>query len=134
MTAGSEKPKLTVKQEKFAQAYIETGNASEAYRQAYNAEKSSPEAIWVNASKLLANAKVALRVAELQMQAQERHEVTVDMIRSEIDEARDMAKKDGKTSDMLTASRDKAKLYGLLVDKQQHTGNVKTEVAWVVPE
>ena len=134
MTAGSEKPKLTVKQEKFAQAYIETGNASEAYRQAYSAEKSSPEAIWVNASKLLANAKVALRVAELQMQAQERHEVTVDMIRSEIDEARDMAKKDGKTSDMLTASRDKAKLYGLLVDKQQHTGNVKTEVAWVVPE
>ena len=29
---------LTPKQEKFAQVYVECGNASEAYRQAYNAE------------------------------------------------------------------------------------------------
>ena len=30
--------KLTIKQEAFARAYVETGNASEAYRRAYNAE------------------------------------------------------------------------------------------------
>ena len=31
---------LTPKQEKFCQKYIEMGNASEAYRQAYNASKN----------------------------------------------------------------------------------------------
>ena len=33
--------KLTPKQEAFVLAYIETGNASEAYRRAYNAENMS---------------------------------------------------------------------------------------------
>jgi len=32
---------LTIKQEAFCQAYIETGNASEAYRTAYAADKIS---------------------------------------------------------------------------------------------
>ena len=37
--------KLTPKQEKFAQVYVETSNASEAYRQAYDALKMKPETI-----------------------------------------------------------------------------------------
>lgn len=36
---------LTQKQEAFALAYFETGNASEAYRRAYNAENMKPESI-----------------------------------------------------------------------------------------
>jgi phage terminase small subunit len=32
--------KLTPKQERFVQAYIETGNATEAYRQAYDAKNA----------------------------------------------------------------------------------------------
>ena len=39
--------KLTPKQERFCQVYIETGNASEAYRAAYNAEKMKPESVAV---------------------------------------------------------------------------------------
>lgn len=56
---------LTPKQEAFCLAYLETGNASEAYRRAYNASKMKPNSINVNASKLLADAKVALRLKEL---------------------------------------------------------------------
>jgi len=56
---------LTQKQEAFCLAYVETGNASEAYRRSYNAENSKPESINVNASKMLADAKVAQRVEEL---------------------------------------------------------------------
>lgn len=56
---------LTIKQEKFVLAYLETGNASEAYRRAYNCAKMSDKSVWENASKLLADAKVAPRVAEL---------------------------------------------------------------------
>ena len=37
--------KLTIKQEKFCNLYIELGNASEAYRQSYNCEKMKPESV-----------------------------------------------------------------------------------------
>ncbi len=58
--------KLTPKQEAFARAYVETGNASEAYRMAYPRAKNwKSEAVNVAASRLLANAKVSLRVEEL---------------------------------------------------------------------
>ena len=57
---------LTIKQEKFCNYYIETGNASEAYRRAYDCKNMSEKAIWENASKLLNNTKVAPRVKELQ--------------------------------------------------------------------
>jgi phage terminase small subunit len=40
---------LTVKQENFCLAYMETGNASEAYRRAYNAGKMKPAVINVKA-------------------------------------------------------------------------------------
>lgn len=48
---------LTIKQEAFCQAYIETGNASEAYRTAYAADKMKPEAVHVQACKLQDNPK-----------------------------------------------------------------------------
>jgi phage terminase small subunit len=70
--------KLTPKQEAFCKAYIETGNASEAYRRSYNAKNFSENALAVQASKTLKHPKVALRIAELQASHQKRHEVTVD--------------------------------------------------------
>jgi len=57
---------LTVKQEAFANAYIECGgDASAAYRLAYNAENMKPGSVWVSACRLLAEPKVKLRVDEL---------------------------------------------------------------------
>ena len=56
---------LTVKQEKFCIEYVKTGNKSEAYRLAYNAENMNDESINVNASKLSNTAKVLLRIEEL---------------------------------------------------------------------
>lgn len=62
--------RLTPKQEAFALAYVTLGNASEAYRSAYNCKPDAkPAAITVEASKLLSNPNVALRVAELQERA-----------------------------------------------------------------
>lgn len=61
---------LTPKQEAFALAYIETGNASEAYRRAYDVRPDTkPESVWVNASKILSDAKVSQRVSELATEA-----------------------------------------------------------------
>ena len=61
---------LTVKKEKFCQLYVELGNASEAYRQAYNS-KAKPESVHVNASKLLSEAMVSLRVKEIRKELEE---------------------------------------------------------------
>lgn len=61
--------KLTRKQEAFALAYIKTGNASAAYRTVYDAGNMAAPSINVAASRVLKNAKVALRVAELRAPA-----------------------------------------------------------------
>jgi len=44
---------LTPKQEKFCNLYLETGNASEAYRSSYSASRMKPETIHRRAKELL---------------------------------------------------------------------------------
>jgi len=75
---------LTVKQERFATAYIETGNASEAYRIAYDADGMTPASVHREAHAVLDNPKVASRVAALQAELRERHKVTADRIVEEL--------------------------------------------------
>lgn len=122
--------KLTPKQEAFAAAFIETSNASEAYRTAYDVgEDTKPESIWVNASKLLSDAKVAQRVAELQQEHRERHSVTVDSLTQELEEARLVATAEGQGAAMTSATMGKAKLHGLLVDKNEIKADLNVQVS-----
>ncbi|AIM40703.1 terminase small subunit [Idiomarinaceae phage 1N2-2] len=106
---------LTPKQEKFAQLYVETGNASEAYRVAYNSS-AKHESVNVNASKLLSSAKVALRVKELQNELRAAHRATMDDILAELEEARQLARDLQQPSAMNQSSLGKAKILGF--DKQ----------------
>ncbi|MBE0470616.1 MAG: terminase small subunit [Methyloprofundus sp.] len=62
---------LTPKQEKFAQLYVEMGNATQAYREAYDTE--SPDTVVnVDASRALKHPKISLRIAELQEAIEEK--------------------------------------------------------------
>lgn len=57
---------LTAKQEAFCRAYIETGNASEAYRRSYDVgADTKPETVWQEASRMMADPKVGARVEAL---------------------------------------------------------------------
>ena len=114
--------KITPKQENFCLAYIETGNASEAYRRSYNAEKMKPESIYVNSCKLLADAKVSQRVAELKAELIERHKVTADTIAEMLREDRAFARECETPGAAATATMGLAKLYGLLTEKAEITG------------
>ena len=114
-----DKIKLTPKQEKFCQVYIETGNASEAYRQAYNASRTKPEVVAVKASQMLANGKVAVRIDALRALHQKRHEITVDDLVKELEEARKLALETDKAAAAVQATMGKAKLLGLVVEKQE---------------
>ena len=66
---------LTIKQERFAQEYVVTGNASEAYRRAYDTH-GGPRTIEVKASRLLAHPKVSLRLAALRAMDSEHSSLT----------------------------------------------------------
>ena len=113
---------LTPKQEAFCQTYIETGNASEAYRRSYNASRMKPESINVNACKLLADAKISQRVAELKAEHAKRHDMTVDDIAAMLKEDREFAREMQTPAAAVSATMGLAKLYGHLRDKVEHTG------------
>lgn len=133
---------LTPKQEAFAQKYVELGNASEAYRQSYSPKRSTDKTIHEESCKLLADPKVATRVRELQDAARKRHELTVDDIIAELQEARDLAMQmnNPQVSAMVAASMGKAKILGFIKDKAEVSGpnggpvDMNLKVSFVKPD
>ena len=71
---------LTPKQEKFANLYVELGNASEAYRQAYNVTTDNLDTIKAKASKLLNQYNISTTIEKLQEEVKESHCITRDFI------------------------------------------------------
>ncbi len=75
--------KLTIKQEKYAQGLFMGLTQREAYKQAYDAENMSDEAIDVEACRLAQNPNVALRLEQLNNELRLRNMVTVERIVTE---------------------------------------------------
>lgn len=116
---------LTPKQEAFCHAYVETGNASEAYRRSYNAQNMKQEVIAVKACELLASGNVSVRVKELRGFHLERHKVTIDDLIAELEEARIAAVSVDRpqAAAMVAATMGKARILGLEApQKLEHTG------------
>jgi len=109
---------LTPKQEKFARAYVETVNASEAYRLAYDAERMKPETVNKRASELLTSGAITGRIGELQAEHRKQHDITVERITAMYLEDRELAHQLGNPSAAVSATTGLARLYGL--DKQVH--------------
>lgn len=112
---------MTPKQEQFARLYVETGNASEAYRQAYNADNMKPETVTNEAYKLLQDPDISAMVDDLKAEARQRHAVTVGDLLSELEQARAaaLAAPTPQSSAAVSATMGKAKMLGLLVDKAE---------------
>jgi phage terminase small subunit len=124
---------MTPKQEKFCQLYVELGNASEAYRQAYNAARMKSATINVKASQLLDQDKIAVRVAELKAHHAERHDMSVDEIAKMLKEDRDFARQCATPAAAVSATMGLAKLYGHLREKVEHTGKDGKDLPAVAP-
>jgi hypothetical protein len=105
-------------------AYIETGNASEAYRKAYNAGNMKPESINRKAKEVMDNVKVTARIKELREPVIKRHAITVDDLIRELEEARSLAlvAETVQASAAISATLGKAKLLGLDISKVEITG------------
>ncbi|WP_260291580.1 terminase small subunit [Proteus vulgaris] len=120
---------LTVKQEKFCQAYVEIGNASEAYRMAYATDKMKATSINSKAYELLNNGEVTVRVAQLQQEHRTKHDITVSDLLKELEEARQKAlsAETPQASAAVAATMGKARLTGLDKVVIDLTADVKVE-------
>lgn len=119
---------LTQKQENFCLAYIETGNASEAYRKAYNAAGSSEKSIWELASKMLDNPKVISRLEALREQAARRALLTLERHLEELATLRDEARAEGRYSAAIAAEIARGKAAGLYVEQSRTEGEIR--IVW----
>lgn len=103
------------KMEKFCLAYVETANAAESYRIAYNTENMATATIGREGYNTLQKPQVQARLEELRKKVMERHEITVDTLLAELEEARKAAlgAETPQTSAAVSATMGKAKLLGL---------------------
>lgn len=114
---------LTQKQEAFALAYIETGNASEAYRRAYDVKPGTKEStINRTAKELVDNPKIAARIAELRAPVVEKAGLTLEKHLDDLLRLRNMAVKDAKWSAAIQAEIARGKAAGLYVERTEVTG------------
>lgn len=122
---------VTEQQEKFCRVFVETGNASEAYRQAYKSDRKSANSVAVDASRLLDKPNVLLRIDQLRQVHAKRHNITVDSLVAELEEIKRIAleAETPQTSAAVSAVMGKAKLTGL--DKQvvEMTGVVNVAIS-----
>ena len=115
---------LTEKQEAFALAFLETGNAAEAYRRAYDVAPDAKDGwLYVEACQLLDNPKIALRLKELREQAERLSIYNLTQALTELEQAREIARVSVNPSAMVAATTGKIKLFGLdKPSKIEHTG------------
>lgn len=109
---------VTEQQEKFAQAFVETGNASESYRRSYNTKNMAVNTIAKRASEMLDNGAVAGRIASLRESHTKRHAITVDTLLEKLNKVYTvaLAAETPQSSAAVQAVMGQAKLLGL--DKQ----------------
>lgn len=121
---------VTVKQEKFCQVFVETGNATEAYRASYSTDNMKNETINEEASRLRNNRKISARIEEIRREHRLRHNITVDDLLDELEENRQVALTAGtpQVGAAVSATMGKAKILGLdkqIIDHQSTDGSMK---------
>lgn len=77
--------KLTIKRENFCNYYVETGNASEAYRRAFECKNMKDKTITEAASRLINDSNVNARIKELQGEIKKKSDITKEKILYELD-------------------------------------------------
>lgn len=104
------------KWEMFAQGLVEGKSADKAYQDAgYKANRG-------NCIRLKANESIVARVQELQISHVQRHNVTVDSLTNELEDARLSAMDGSRESAAISATMGKAKIHGIGAERHEHSG------------
>lgn len=127
-----EAKELTIKQQRFADLYIETGNATQSYIDAgYKATKR--EVAEANARKLLGNYSVKKYIEEKMEQLQQnsiasQEEVLQYLTKVMRGEEKDQFGLDASLQDRTKCAELLGKRYGTFVDKKEITGGYTVEL------
>jgi phage terminase small subunit len=117
---------LNIKQKKFADYYIETGNATASYlRAGYEAEGNAAE---VNASRLLRNAKVLEYIKERNEQLDV--EFIADITETKRFWTTVLRNENSDMKDRLKASEYIAKTNGAFIDKKELQGSFNNKIVF----
>ena len=115
--------KLTAKQEAFACAVASGMNQSDAYRSAFDVNETTKDSsVNVNASKLMADAKIAQRVKEIREPIARSARITLESHLDDLLDLRKAAVENNQFSAAISAEVARAKAAGIQVDKMQITG------------
>lgn len=128
--------KLTLKQETFCKEYISNGgNATQAYKKAYDCKKMKDKTINENASRLLKDSKVSARLEELKKPLQEKFEYSMEQSFKKFNELQELALKrisiagfpNPDVANAIKCEENKAKLMGLYAPDKQALTTAKGE-------
>lgn len=111
---------LTPKQENFCLAYLETGNASEAYRRAYDADGMTPESVNRKAKEVVDNVKIAARLEELRAPVREKALLTLESHLARLNELSRKAEEAEQFAPAITAETNRGKAAGLYTEKTEN--------------
>ena len=112
---------LTARQEAFCLRYLETGNASEAYRQTYKSTVMKPETVNRKAKELLDNGKITARLDELRAPVVEKAQLTLESHLTELDRLKTAAEGAGNITAAIRAEELRGKAAGLYMAKVEVT-------------
>jgi len=113
---------LTPKQEAFAHAVASGKTQADAYRHAFSATKMKAETVIQSASRLMADRKVAARVAELRKPVADATQMTLAGHLQRLADLSASAEKEGKYSAAVSAEIARGKASGLYVESVELTG------------
>jgi len=120
--------KATIRQKLFAQEYCSNGyNAAKAALAAGYSENNVRQC----ASALLKRDTVNREIEKFRRKIEKRHMITIDQLIEELEEARRvaLAAETPQSSAAISATMGKAKLHGLLVDKNEIKADLNVQVS-----
>lgn len=108
---------LTPKQFAFVRAILEGKTATDAYRQAYDAQNMADDTIWAEASRLRHDRKVAAWVSAARQANMDTAKLTIESHMAELASLRDHAKATGNVGAAVLAETNRGKAAGLYTDR-----------------
>ena len=114
---------LTPKQERFVQEYGRLGgDASKAYRAAYDAEGMKPETVHKRASELLQHGEVAGRLAAIRAKVEAKTNYTIEQHLERLAKLSEAAEKADQFGPSVKAEELRGKVSGFYVERVEHSG------------
>lgn len=108
---------LTPKQQRFVDAYLIDGNATDAYQAAYGCSRATADA---NGSRALGTARIAAHIAARRAKVAARVDLTLQAHLQTLEDLRNKAASAEQYSASVTAEVSRGKASGFYIDKHEH--------------